>query len=321
MGTSGNQEGARDVRTYNVIGAGALGGYYGARLAHGGAEVRFLLHRDYDVVAERGLRVESKDGDFSLAKPLIFNKASDLPPADVSMVAMKSTSNHLLHQLLPASVGDSGAVLVMQNGLGVEADAAAVVPGHRVLGGLAFLCSNKVGPGHIRHLDYGAVRLGEHKNDDSAAGQTELLGHVAADFETAGLGASVVDDLTLARWMKLVWNIPFNGLCVIYDGNTDHVMNDPAASARAEAIMWEVLAVSAALGRQIPDSFVPTMLESTRSMASYAPSMKLDADERRPLELEAIYERPLAVAAGQGVVCPEIERIYNQLKERQAAWT
>jgi 2-dehydropantoate 2-reductase len=306
------------VTTYNILGVGALGGFYGARLAKGGADVRFLLHSDFDVVARDGLRVESKDGDCSIAHPEIYRSAADLPPADVSVVAMKSTSNALLGELLPPSVGHDGAVLVMQNGLGVERDAAEVVPGHSVLGGLAFLCSNKVGPGHIRHLDYGPVRLGEYREDGAAAGVSSLMNTVAADFERASIPVSMEADLVLARWLKLVWNIPYNGLCVVYGGNTDVVMAHPEARQRVEAIMHEVLAAAAACGREIGEGFVPAMLESTNAMASYAPSMKLDADAGRPLELDAIYARPLAAAAEHGVDCPEVSRLYEELKGRDA---
>ena len=168
------------ARTYSVLGTGALGGYYGARLVRGGADVRFLLYRDYDHVRESGLRVESVEGDFSIAKPQVFARAQDLPPSDVVLVALKTTQNEHLRTLLPAAVHEGAVVLVMQNGLGIEEFVAELVPGNTVLGGLAFLCSNKIGPGHIRHLDYGGVRLAEYREDGRPAGRTEAVEAVAA---------------------------------------------------------------------------------------------------------------------------------------------
>ena len=112
------------ARSYSIIGTGALGGFYGARLAHGGSDVRFLLNSDFDHVCRHGLRVESPDGDFSIADPQAYASAAELPPSDVVVVALKTTRNYLLDELLPAATARTATVLMRQNGLGIEADAA-----------------------------------------------------------------------------------------------------------------------------------------------------------------------------------------------------
>ena len=140
-------------RSYAIIGTGALGGFYGARLHRAGAEVHFLLHSDHDHVRRHGLKVQSKNGDFHLPQVNAHGRAEDMPRCDVVLVALKTTHNHLLPGILPHVVKDDGVVLVIQNGLGMEHDVARIVGPARVMGGLSFLCSNKVGPGHIRHLD------------------------------------------------------------------------------------------------------------------------------------------------------------------------
>ena len=128
-------------RSYTIVGTGALGGYYGARLRHGGATVRFLLHSDYDHVSAHGLRVESVHGDFSIASPEIYRLADDLPASDVVVVSLKTTANYLLPELLPAAAPPEATVLMMQNGLDIEAEAEAAAPGRTILGGLAFTVS------------------------------------------------------------------------------------------------------------------------------------------------------------------------------------
>ena len=300
-------------RSYTIIGTGALGGYYGARLHHAGLDVRFLLHSDFDHVRDHGLIVESPHGDFSIAKPSIFAKAENLPPSDITAVCLKTTQNHLLTELLPHSTRDGGAVVMMQNGLGIERQAAAVLPSTTILGGLAFLCSNKVGPGHIRHLDYGAVRFGQHNGDDSAAGVTEMMKSVAADFERGGIQTVLEPHLLLARWKKLVWNIPYNGLCVIHDCTTDRLMGDTHIRALCRRVMEEVRATAASEKVDIDAEFIEKMLRDTDAMASYKPSMKLDFDRGLPLEIEAIYSTPLRVAEKNRVKCPEIRRIRERL--------
>lgn len=309
------------ARRYTIIGTGALGGYYGARLHHGGCDVGFLLHSDFDHVRRHGLRVESPHGDFSIPTPRIYARATDLPPADVVAVCLKTTQNHLLAALLPPAVGPDSVVLMMQNGLGIEAAAAAILPRHRFVGGLAFLCSNKLGPGHIRHLDYGEVRLAAHRADGEPAGVTPAVEAIAADFERAGIRVHREADLRLARWKKLVWNVPFNGLSVVHRCTTDVLMADPVRRARCERLMQEVRAVAAACGASIAPSFLRSMMESTDRMASYSPSMKLDFESGRPLEIEAIYGNVCRAAAAAGVDCPEIAALYAELQaiERRRA--
>jgi 2-dehydropantoate 2-reductase len=301
-------------RIYTVLGTGALGGYYGARLHHGGLRVRFLLHSDFEYVRAHGLRVESPEGDFSIEEPEIYAAPGDLPPSDVVLVCLKSTGNTQLPELIPPAVGKSGVVVVMQNGLGIEEEIAGFLPGHRIFGGLSFLCSNKIGPGHIRHSDYGQVRFGEYLPGDAGAGISELMRGMGADFERAGIPVVLEKNLATARWKKLVWNIPYNGLCALRDCGTDTLMKDPQDRALLAELMQEVRAVAAGAGTEIPASFQQKMLDDTKAMGAYLPSMLLDRRGGRPLELDAIYDAPLAVARQLKVACPRIEELHSALR-------
>ena len=297
------------VRTYAILGTGALGGFYGAKLQKAGLNVHFLLHSDYEHVSKQGLIVESVDGDFTLRQVHAYCDVEKMPRCDVVVVALKTTQNHLLPKLLPPIVKDDGVVLVLQNGLGVEEEAAQIVGSHRVIGGLCFLCSNKVGPGHIRHLDYGQITLGEY-----AAGITERMRQIGEDFESAGILIELTEDLLLGRWKKLVWNIPYNGLSVILNATTAELMANLHTRKLVEQLMYEVLAAAKSSGRIIPDSFIQTMLDYTVKMKPYRTSMKIDYDEHRPLEVEAIFGSPLRMAQAAGVNLPQISCLYGQLK-------
>jgi len=300
--------------SYAILGTGALGGFYGARLERAGSEVHFLLHSEYDHVRTHGLMVESKDGDFHLPKVRAYRNVEEMPKCDVAIVAWKAVQNHLLPSLLPPVLKENGVVLVLQNGLGVEEAAAQAVPGHRVFGGLCFICSNRVGPGHIRHMDYGSVRMAEYSKEGQPLGISDTLRHLGADFERAGIEVGLLEDLVLARWQKLVWNIPYNGLSVVLDANTSELMENPDSLALVEGLMWEVLDGAAACGRIISGDFVHRMLDMTRAMTPYRASMKIDYDERRPMEVEAIHGAPLRAAAAAGVELPLLKTLYHQLK-------
>jgi 2-dehydropantoate 2-reductase len=237
-----------------------------------------------------------------------------MPQCDVVIVSLKTTQNQLLPDLLPPIVKDDGVVLVLQNGLGIEAEVAEIVNNVHVIGGLCFLCSNKVAPGHIHHLDYGQITLGEYTSNYQSIGITKKMREIAADFENAGISIELLEDLLLGRWKKLVWNIPYNGLSVILDGRTDELMTDIYTRQLVESLMWEVVIGAKSTGRIIPESFVQTMLDYTVKMKPYRTSMKIDFDEKRPLELEAIFGNPLRKAELAGVNLQQIRCLYQQLK-------
>lgn len=292
-------------RSYAIIGAGALGGLYGARLQRAGYDVHFLLQSDYEHVRQHGLFVESKDGDFRLPVVRAYQRAADLPRCDVTLVALKATQNHLL----PALLRKDDTVLLMQNGLGADEEIAKIVGPDHVFGGLAFLCSNKVGPGHIRHLDYGYVTLGA-----LSGGITDQLRAIGADFERAGIPVQYAANLRAARWHKLVWNIPYNGLSVVLHATTDRLMADPHTRALVEDLMREVVAGAAAGGYRIEAAFVEKMLADTAKMKPYKTSMMLDYEAGRPMEVEAIYGNPLRAAQAADTALPRLETLYRQLK-------
>jgi 2-dehydropantoate 2-reductase len=292
-----------------------LGGFYGARLARAGRDVHFLLHSDYEHVRDHGLVVDSADGDFALPQVNAYGSAADMPRCDVVCVCLKTTANHLLAELVPPVVADDGVVLVLQNGLGVEERVAGIVGPGRVMGGLCFLCSNKVGPGHIHHLDYGYVTLADYDGGRRPRGTTQRMRDIGADFDAAGIPIRFADDLILARWRKLIWNVPFNGLSVVLKATTDLLMGDEHTRRLAEGLMREIAAAAqAADGRVIGEEFIASQLADTARMAPYRPSMLLDCEAGRAMEIEAIFGAPLRAAQAAGCPTPRLETLYQQLR-------
>jgi 2-dehydropantoate 2-reductase len=297
-------------RSYAIIGTGALGGFYGARLQRAGCELHYLLHSDYEHVRQHGLICESPDGDFTLPKVNAYVDVHDMPKCHVVCVCLKTTQNHLLPQLLPPLIKDDTVVLVMQNGLGMEAKVAGIVGAEHVVGGLCFLCSNKIGPGHIRHLGYTLVALAEF----STHGISGRMRAIADDFRRAKVEIELAEDLDVVRWQKLVWNIPYNGLSVTLDATTTELMTNPPSRQLVEAIMREVVADARACGVAVADEIIGRMLINTEKMTSYRTSMKIDYDDHRPLEIEAIFGNPLRAVQRAGATSPLLEQLYAQLK-------
>ncbi len=296
---------------FGVIGGGALGGFYGCLLAKVGFEVHFLLRSDAEHVRQRGWKVETPLGDFKIKEVNVHAVAETMPPCDVTIVALKTTQNGLLPDLLPKPTSHGGRVLVLQNGLDVEHDAAQIVGPDRVLGGCCFLCSNKVGPGHIRHLDHGRILLGDYRPPPK-----KHSGHAPAirdDLVDAGIDAKLVADLATARWKKLIWNIPFNGLSVVLNATTQELMESPEACDLARSLMEEVHRGANACGATISEDVIQTTLDVTRDMVPYDSSMRLDFIKQRPMEIEAILGTPIRHARERGCEMPRVEMLYREL--------
>jgi len=293
---------------YAVIGTGAMGGFYGGMLAHAKADVHFLFHSDYDFVCEHGLQVDSVLGDFHLDKVNAYKSTEEMPKCDVVLVCLKTTNNKMLNKILTPLLHEQTLVVLIQNGLGIEAKLAVGFPNLSIAGGLGFICSNKIGPGHIAHLDFGQITIGSFQGENEM-----LIKKVLSDFEEANVPAAFAENLNLARWKKLVWNIPYNGMCVVLNTTTESLMENKKTYELMHDLMLEVIGAANACGEEIGESFASAMLDSTSRMKPYAPSMKLDFDFKRALEIEAIYSSPLATARKAGLDMPKVAMLEQQL--------
>ena len=144
-----------------IIGAGAVGGYYGSRLAQAGLDVHFLLRSDLETVRAQGLHIRSIKGDFHLPAPHIHATTAEIGPCDVVIIALKSTANAALPDLIRPLLHADTKLLTLQNGLGNEEFLADHFGSERVIGGLCYVCINRTAPGVIDHSAQGLVVIGD----------------------------------------------------------------------------------------------------------------------------------------------------------------
>ncbi len=300
---------------YGVIGTGALGGFYGGMLAKAGHEVHFLFRSDFEHVRVNGLKVDSVKGDFHLPEINAYHTTRQMPVCDVILVCLKTTGNHLLPELIKPLLHPESLVILLQNGLGLEEELSAQLPEVQIAGGLAFICSNKVGPGHINHLDFGKLILGSYN-----VSQSIVLEKVVHDFQEADIHAELAPDLGFARWQKLVWNIPFNGMTVVLNTTTDRLMADENTRELSHELMLEVINGAHHCGVPLKESLATQMIDMTIKMKPYAPSMKLDYDFRRPMEIEYIYSKPIQTAREAGFEMHKVAMLEKQLRFIQGNW-
>jgi 2-dehydropantoate 2-reductase len=280
-------------------------------LQRGGHEVRFLLRRDYEAMAENGLRVTSPRGGFHLEKVRCYRSSAEMGEVDLVLVGLKTFANEALIPLIAPLAASGSAILTLQNGLGNEELLAAAFGADRVLGGVAFLCSNRGEPGTVHHLAQGSIRLGEFSGALSSRAR-----EFAAAFTAAGVPCEAVADLVKARWEKLVWNIPFNGLCALTGHATNALLAHPPSRQLIMELMTEVVAGAEAQGLSTPISgpaFIARMISLTEEMGAYRPSMMIDRLEGRPLELSSIYGIPLQRATGRGVEMVRVQMLHALL--------
>jgi 2-dehydropantoate 2-reductase len=316
-----------------VVGCGALGSYYGAKLCRDGADVHFLLRSDYEVVRRQGVRVHSPEGDFRV-QPKPARDPAEIGVCDLVLIGLKTTANEHFPGLLPPLVGEGTAVLTLQNGLGNEEALAELFPVEQILGGLCFVCLNRTEPGVIQHLAHGKIIVGEFRR------RSLPRTHDLADrFKQAGIPCKVSDDLESAHWEKLVWNIPFNGLGVAsaagYESvvageirtpippgaclTTDRLLDGGRWEALVVELMHEVMAAANGLGFGLSREIAGKQVERTREMGAYKPSTLVDFERSQPLELENLFQEPLRRARAAGVPAPRLAALCRVLERLSAS--
>jgi len=310
-----------------IIGAGAVGGYYGGKLCRAGEEVHLLLRSDFEAVKKSGLRILSDDGDFTV-QPHAHDLPETIGPCDLVIVALKTTANSQYADLITPLVAENTAILCLQNGLGNCEQLAELFGSEKIMGGLCFVCLNRTAPGVIHHLAFGKIIMGEHTRPP--VGRTRAF---AAAFKQAGVPCSVAENLEQGLWEKLVWNIPFNGLGVAAAAGlpalkgapivqqlgkpwpTDQLLADPMGEEWVRGIMLEIIAVANTKGLDLKTELAETMIERTRAMGDYRASTLIDFENGQPLEIESMFEEPLRQAKATGVPVPRLEALCVVLRE------
>ncbi len=299
-----------------IVGAGAIGCYYGARLARAGEDVRFLMRGDLATARARGLRVRTPDEDIVLPEVRASGAPEEIGPSDLILVALKTTANAGLGRLLGPLVHERTMIVTLQNGLGSDAELARLFGTERVAGGLCFIGVNRTAPGEIVCLTPGSVSFGEFQRPAGAR-----IRGVADLFSRAGIRTSVSDSLAELQWRKLVWNVPFNGLAIAAGGvTTDVLTGDGELLAAARGLMIEIVAAARAVaGCDIPPLFVEKQIEVTKAMGPYRPSSLVDFLAGREVEVESIWGEPLRQACNAGVDTPRLAMLHALVRRLAAA--
>ncbi|NOT11538.1 MAG: 2-dehydropantoate 2-reductase [Methylococcaceae bacterium] len=295
-----------------VIGAGAIGGFYGSLLAKAKAEVAVVCRSDYAQVKKHGINISSETlGNWHFRPSRVLQHASEYEGvADFVLLCTKVIPELDRVTLIRPAVKPQTSIVFIQNGVGIENELLDAFPNNDIISGLAFIGCNRIGPGEIKHLAYGRLSLGtisSHPGTKTAA-LCEL-------FNKSGIECSASDDIIRDRWRKCVWNAAFNPLSVLSGGLlTLDILHSQEPLVRN--IMQEISIIAAAIGHTLPTDSIDMSISSTYGMPSYKTSMLLDFENGHPMETEAILGNALRAANGAGIASPHIETVYALMKLR-----
>ena len=253
--------------------------------------------------------IHEKNRTLELRPVATFPSTEEIGPVDLVIITLKTTANKDLVRLLPPLLGAHTAIFTLQNGLGSDEFLATHFGAERVMGGLAFIASTRTGPGEVTCFHPGSITLGEFGREPS-----ERARELARQLGEADVKVQMAENLLEARWRKLVWNIPFNGLAVLHNRTTDHLCADPQLAEEVRGLMGEVQCAAGAFGFVIPQDFLRQQFDVTPPMGAYQPSSLVDFRAGRDVEIEAIWGEPLRRAAAAGVEVPRLARLYEGLR-------
>ena len=294
-----------------VFGTGAVGGYFGGRLAQAGEDVVFIARgAQLQALRERGLRVESPKGDFSMVPARATGDPAQVGTVDAVLVGVKAWQVPEAAEAMRPLVGPDTFVVPLQNGVEAPGQLAAVLGAEYVLGGLCRIVSFLVEPGHVRHAGLEPyVAFGEL--DDRPSERAERL---RAAFARAGVTAEVPSDIRVAMWGKFLFIASFSGVGAVTRAPAGVLRSLPETRRLLEQAMHEVLAVAHARGIALPEQSIPnTMALIDGLLPEGTASMQRDIMAGRPSELES--QNGAVVRLGQevGVATPLHAFIYHSL--------
>lgn len=296
-----------------VIGAGAIGAFYGSLLAQAGAEVSVVCRSDYDQVKHHDFTISSQTlGRWNFTPAQVLKNVADFKgTADYILLCTKVVPALDRVALIRPAVAENTAIVFIQNGVEIEQEMLDAFPKNEVVSGLAFICCNRVSPGEILHLAYGRLVLGNLPN-----GISHKTVQLCELFNQSGIACKVSEDIVTGRWQKCVWNAPFNPLSVLSGGLlTLDILQTQESFVRS--IMEEVCVIAAACGHPLSSDIVNINIENTYAMPPYKTSMLLDYENGQPMETEAILGNTLRAAQRLGVAAPHLESVYALMKLRE----
>lgn len=297
-----------------ICGAGAVGVYYGGRLAQAGHEVSVVARSDYQAVKEKPYEIKSIAGDFKFSPARVLHDASEYgETADYVFLCAKVLPQVDQSGLIRGALnGNHTPIVLIQNGIEIEKPISDAFPDHELISCIAYIGASRPAHGKVLHTGAGRLKMGSYP-----CGISEKVRELSAMFNAANVPCEMVEEINYHRWLKLMWNLPYNPVSVL-GGNLDtrEMTSRDEIEDLTLKLMNEVSLLAEACGVKFKPNEIQDNLEFTRNFPPYKTSMLQDFEAGRDLEVEAILGKPLQLAKEHGLHTPFIECCYALLKSR-----
>nr|HNI20741.1 2-dehydropantoate 2-reductase [Nitrospira sp.] len=292
-----------------VVGAGSVGGFFGAHLAKNNPNVSFLLRpRTLEAVKRNGLTIKSAKGNFTVHPPAASDPR-ELATPDLIILAVKAYDlDEVMTQLEPV-LTDRTVILTLQNGIDTEDRIISRLHRDCVVGGVAFIYSKIVEPGVIEHYKRGGVAIGELMGHKS-----ERVSQIADIFKQAGISCQLSEDIRKSKWEKMCWNCVFNPLTVMIDDKVAKALDHPEMAGVIRQIVGEVAAVSAAVKVPLAPDMAEKVVKWTQELRDIHTSMYDDWKAKRPTEIDYLNGYIVRVGRELGIPTPVNEALTAMVK-------
>jgi 2-dehydropantoate 2-reductase len=292
-----------------VVGAGSVGGFFGAHLAKSNPNVSFLLRpKTLAAVRQHGLTIRSASGTFTV-RPSAASDPRELPRPDLIILGVKAYDlDEVMRQIEPVMT-DRTVILTLQNGIDTEDRIIARFKRDCVVGGVAFIYSKIVEPGVIDHYKKGAVAIGELMGHES-----ERLLTIRDLFTAAGIPCQLSKDIRRSKWEKMCWNCVFNPVTVLINDRVAKALDHPEMLRVIHQIVDEIAAVSAAVKVPLPANMPERVVKATQEIRDIHTSMYDDWKAGRPTEIDYLNGYIVRLGREFGIPTPVNEALTAMIK-------
>ncbi|MDF0666604.1 MAG: 2-dehydropantoate 2-reductase [Nitrospira sp.] len=292
-----------------IVGAGSVGGFFGARLAKHNPDVSFLLRtKTLAAVKRNGLTIRSMDGTFTV-RPQAASDARQIPRPDLIVLGVKAYDlDEVLNQIEPV-LNDKTVILTLQNGIDTEDRLLARIQRDCVVGGVAYIYSKIVEPGVIEHYKKGSLSIGELMGHES-----ERLLAIRDLFTSAGIPCHLSKDIRRTKWEKMCWNCVFNPITVLIDDHVAKALDHPEMTGVIRQIVGEVAAVSATIKVPLPPDMAERVVKASQEIRDIHTSMYDDWKAGRPTEIDYLNGYIVEQGRKLGIPTPVNEALTAMIK-------
>jgi 2-dehydropantoate 2-reductase len=293
-----------------VMGAGAVGGYFGAKLVAGGHDVAFIARgKHLDALCRNGLRVRTPGGELLIQNALFTADPAQAGRADLILFCVKSYDTELAGEALQPVVGAKSLILSLQNGVDNPDKIAQRFGDHRTLAGVVYVGAQVIEPGVIEHSSGGRIILGRR-----AGGRSDAAQSAAQALAAAAIPCQISADIETALWRKLLWNAPFCAISSLTRATVEDIVESGSLSKLAADCMEEVRQAAQTRHIDLPVQLFSEVFAFSKTLGAFKPSMLQDLEARKPLEYEAFNGIVVKLLEAAGKDAPVNRVFYGALK-------